>query len=1412
MVLKPITKKAISWISVACIIPGLIFAIILSGTGYILEMDATKAYLLNHINKAFPATIDYDSSSVSLIKGRLQVKGLRIHDVHHEPILELEQFKLNLNLPALLKKEVMIEDVLIDSLTLWISLDEKGNLNLLDAFKAEVSEGADESIQKKPQQDLPFNIRIIRFMLKNSHVTFIKFNPDGNDTIRAENLMVRMENGNLERRSGLLETTVQTLHLKTNAYQDTIQDAQLKTTLSGDDIDTFSVSCSSDPVSLSLTGKILSFLTEPDINTHLKAEINLDKLGDPSRLNLPLQGSLDLDFRLMETRKNPEAELTLIYGGGEIYGIPMDKTVLQTHLKDNIVTFQKLATTLYQQSIQAKGTLDLSEAFPNGLDESPVLPDLMRYHLELDHQSEDIIDIPENKHGLSGHISSTLTINGQGITPELAHINADLIMQSKDIRFPQDKDPIEMRLNISSELKDGLGHIKHIILDSSLLHAEATLIHRLLSDSVNADLVIESQNLEPLLSRLGIENTYGSLRIETTISESLKNPHVTLSLMGNQLKYNDNVIEHLNFSGSLAPNGTVTVSNLHVENTGSLIAGKGDFDLFGENLVLRKTPEMDFNIDIDNVNPRDFNKLIPLKGLFKGTIHMTGDMYNPEVKTVINGTSLSIRQFKLGDIQADADYHNGVVDIHQLSLANNQSNLNITGSTKLLNPDSLELLEDPEVIIHLLSKGLSLEDFNTDIKGEISLAGSMTGSVKNPSGHIILEGNQFDFGGQTVNHIFIESDFTDHEIHLKEAIIDLAPEQQIRAEGHLSPFSKTYDFKLISDDIQMKNVHYLNQLNFSRGKIHINLNGEGSFEKPEFQGTLGIHDLTIQSAEMEDTEFRFVLENNQAHLTGDNWFDIDAHYDLNEATYQAGVEFNNTDLTPWFILTGRQDLSGDLTGKLHVAGKGNDLKKLQVSSSFSFIDVRINDQELVRSENLNLHYLNQQLKIPGFDVSILEKGHLKLQGILDQNEQIHLTIDGLIPLEAVNAFTEIHDMRGDINITADISGSVRDPNVTGEIEFNKLGLTLPVLEQDLRELNGRIMVSPSGINLEKIKGFIDKGSFDVDGLINLDRYRPSDFSLSAGASNLTVEVPDQLTMTINSQVKMKGNRDESSATGSVTLLDGLYYKDIELNLLESVSEKKIEPLPRKKENTHSFLDNMKLDISVNRRKPFLIDNNMALMDLSPNLHIRGTPNQPVISGQARVDEGVILFRDNEFDIKKGIIDFLNPYQIEPTVDISSETKIREWVITMEISGTPDDLTFILSSQPQEDHEDILSLLFFGKTASELSKGNNGGSFSGTKLMANLASELFKDNIQEATGLDTLEFEYNDDEDAEGVNVTLGKDLSRRMAVKYSVETKKSQLTQRVTTEYKFLENLLFNAFQDTKGDYGGELQFKLEFR
>jgi translocation and assembly module TamB len=242
---------------------------------------------------------------------------------------------------------------------------------------------------------------------------------------------------------------------------------------------------------------------------------------------------------------------------------------------------------------------------------------------------------------------------------------------------------------------------------------------------------------------------------------------------------------------------------------------------------------------------------------------------------------------------------------------------------------------------------------------------------------------------------------------------------------------------------------------------------------------------------------------------------------------------------------------------------------------------------------------------------------------------------------------------------------------------------------------------------------------------------------------------------------------------------------------------------------------MSLDITTRYKELFIVDNNMALLALKPDLRIYGSVNQPLISGRAQVESGTIYFQKKEYTVKKGVFDFINPYKIEPAIDVQSEIEIRQWTVFLNISGTPDNLKVTLSSDPWETQENILSLLITGRTTHELIAGQGGVSRSSTKILADILAETAQKQIKDATGLDVVELEYTQAKEAEApdeVKVAVGKELSKRVTVKYAMQTKNARVIQQVITEYKILENLLINAFQNTEGHYGGGLQFRLEFR
>ncbi|HOO45868.1 MAG TPA: translocation/assembly module TamB domain-containing protein, partial [Deltaproteobacteria bacterium] len=247
--------------------------------------------------------------------------------------------------------------------------------------------------------------------------------------------------------------------------------------------------------------------------------------------------------------------------------------------------------------------------------------------------------------------------------------------------------------------------------------------------------------------------------------------------------------------------------------------------------------------------------------------------------------------------------------------------------------------------------------------------------------------------------------------------------------------------------------------------------------------------------------------------------------------------------------------------------------------------------------------------------------------------------------------------------------------------------------------------------------------------------------------------------------------------------------------------------------TLPYLRNMKLDIRVNRRNPVYVDNNLAQLDINPDIHLTGELNNPVINGRVSVESGTVEFRNRTFTVTKGVIDYLDPYTTRATIDIESEVKVRDWMIYLKVSGTPDALNISLRSEPPEEDNDILSLLVIGRTSEELIAGEGGSTLSTSSMIAALVASRYGEDIREATGLDLFEVESGGDDDSgDTLRLTIGKELSRRIMLKYAMESKNSELSQRTVAEYKLFENIVINGFQDTRGIFGADLQYRLEFR
>jgi len=505
-----------------------------------------------------------------------------------------------------------------------------------------------------------------------------------------------------------------------------------------------------------------------------------------------------------------------------------------------------------------------------------------------------------------------------------------------------------------------------------------------------------------------------------------------------------------------------------------------------------------------------------------------------------------------------------------------------------------------------------------------------------------------------------------------------------------------------------------------------------------------------------------------------------------------------------------------VTGKVEASGNIKVLRQTRIYASFSQLTLFFKGNTLIHAPHFRASLKDEDISIAANKLILLKEGHIDIRGKGKINGPIDFQAAGTIPLGVAGAFTpHLPDIAGDISLSVSVKGTWSHPDIQADIGLRHMSFTIPALAQKLHDINGSIRIVQKAITVEGLEGQLDTGRFDLKGRIEVEGFRPSTIAMNFSASSLPVRVPDTLDLLLNTQLSINGPPKEILIRGEAIILEGTYHKDVNLGILQAIGEKKREEAPPATKQSLAFLNNIIADISIKHRNPFLVDNNLARFDISPDLRVSGMLSKPIITGRASIERGTITYRNKTFIVKKGIIDFTNPYRTEPTVDIQSEVQIRKWTIYLSVSGPPDRLSFELTSDPPEEDGDIVSLLLIGKTRKELIKTEGGATQSAAKLLAKVISSALEEDIKRATGLDIVRIEtqtQDNEEISDQIKVTLGKELSRRMTIKYTVEPKDGELTQRAIAEYKLLESILLSGYQDNEGLHGGEIFFRLEFR
>ncbi len=1383
---------------------------ILLGIGAIwyLHSDQLRVQILNSLNRRIPGTVFMQGISFSLISGRVEIRNLRIVDFFQEEAAECEHLSLTISWLQLLRGKLHVLSASIEKPRIKILVLPDGALNFSHIFSDSTSDLNKSDNQARTY--LPFVLDSVTLI----DAALSYENPQENLSICLENMDADFS-ADFLKQAGKTNMRIGSGQISSPFFHSGFGPVSLQGNLEDGQILPLHLSLLSPCVNAELSGSITQIWQAPELGMRVNMDSALAAVQQSLDLKTALSGLLHVNGTISGPLLNPDAALNLISEQAAVSGYLLDHFQMTASLKDRIIDLDSVSEPAGKGAFRIAGGADLRQAFKSGLFAGPHDLSTLTGNLQV---FLNAVHLDSVRTDATGIVSGTIGLHCNGYPSHAPKADIGIDLNAARLSVHRDAAPVDIRVNAQSKWDSSGFRIQKLLAQAGTTRLKADGFWNALDDHVSGDLIFQSGDLAKSLSPLGISDAAGNLDMHVKVSGTLERPECALKLKSSRLGFGQIRVGTLEADAEIAPSGILRITALSLKNQGSELTAKGEVPVYPGDT--RSQNHFALTASFRQIHPEFFYKFSEIKGIIDGNCKLEGTEKSLSGALQIQANGLKVQTVHMGNVTGDFLLSEGSIQIQRLFLQNKRSHADFSGSIQVFETGTLSLHHSLPFHLNISGDALFAEDFMDSLEGDFSIAAELSGTPGKMTGTAALKSGQMDTGqkifGQKFTSIELAADFKDNKLNISKVIAAAAPGEFLEASGWIS-LDRSFYFSLAANGISLGHVDTLaRNWPAGEGKLFISLMGNGRLDHPIIAGEIALNPFRIYESNWDHTRIELQLIDDRARLQLHSPIRGSFSCQLQTRDYAAELDFTQIELLPFFQSAGLTGIGGTVSGQLSASGNLNSLKTLKADAGFSKLSLNAKGQPIIEGHDLNIGIQDEAIIIPRNHLTLFQDGTLDIGGKARPGQSVSLSLNADIPMNAARHFNEgLSELHGNLILSAHMKGPWYSPDIEASGEIRNAGLTFDNSDQNIHDVNGRIHITPTAIAIDYLEGQLNSGRIRLKGSAEIDDFRIQMMHFKMTASQLPIKIEDTLDAKLNADLTLQGTAQAPSLQGEIVVLEGLYYKNVSLNPIRALIQRERSYQAHQEIVFPAAIQNTLLDVRIPPRNLFVVDNNLAQLNLSPDMRVTGTLQRPVIQGRTRIDSGSLQYQSTTFTIKKGFIDFTNPYTMESVLDIQSQAAIQNWTVFLDISGPLDKLNLKLSSSPFLDDNDLLSLLIMGKTSRAAINKTTDTSASSQKMLADLLSASIGSDLKKASGLDILEVDstgesryVNDDP----LKVTFGKIISPQVTLKYTVETKGGVTFQRTITEYKFIENILLSGFQDSRGVFGGEIQFRHEFR
>jgi translocation and assembly module TamB len=701
--------------------------------------------------------------------------------------------------------------------------------------------------------------------------------------------------------------------------------------------------------------------------------------------------------------------------------------------------------------------------------------------------------------------------------------------------------------------------------------------------------------------------------------------------------------------------------------------------------------------------------------------------------------------------------------------------------------------------------------YEHQVSGVVSAKGEITGTISKPQGQATVswsngsvEGYRFDFGNALVSMHGTQASLRNMEIARGRA--------RATGTGTYDLAAHTFQLSLEGNDFELSEISQAERSRIQlSGKVDFAAQASGSESRPQVTAHVHLRNVTLNGETAGDYLVDAVTSGPEMHLTGHSNFKnaelaIEGNVRLRDV-WPARIDFHflRLDIDPFLEsylhghITGHSAVAGDLV----LEGPLRNPRQLTLVGNLTDLYADVERVKLRNQGPLHFALSSEVLKVDNFHLvgastDFSGSGSMEISG----EQRLNFLGEGKIGLVLVHTYDP--DLSGSGNVEGEVrvAGTLSAPLVRGRLQVVNGGISDINLPSALSGLNGTFVFSQNQVTIENLTGHTGGGTISFNGRAQVVGPQVN-FDLTADADAVRLRYPPGVSSTANATLRWNGSSVGSLLSGDINVMKigvtpGFDFGAYLERSIQSASFPQTDPV----------LNKIRLDLHVMTAPELQMQTSVLRLRGEADLRVRGSAAKPVLLGRADIFEGEAYFSGTKYRLERGGVTFTNPAVTTPFLDLEATTRVRDYDVTLSITGPADRPKLNYRSEPPLATNDIIALLAFGQTSEESAQlqQSNQSAFSQQASNAMLAAALnatLNNRAQRLFGnsrikIDPQGLEAETAPTQTGPAVTIEQQVKDNLTLTYTTDV--AQTSQQVIrAEYNVSRNLSIVAIRDQNG-------------